>query len=481
MVNKVIDEITVMLDGKVSLSGKSSSSLMLDGRSCSYLYALTRVDLNTLIFHENIIAGDNSSHTSFNWVFTRSGEWSVSIAEKNGNPLDRGSLERELANSFDRLHNSGEKKRNVFEIPLSRTPAMLYSSGFASRRMNNTVLFISAALLVCGFFMALIFNSFGYSRVSRIVDSLDQSIDSSTSRNKEAMMDLSHEIQDIQGELTALQVSVAQEKEAFYFSRQNTASNIRRIASELPKKYYSRKKAYEFIAVLVESASTYGDLIYQVSRLPQNEDQAETLLATDANNVKTLDSYNMVFPGLVYPVRLDSGINNGTSFTVSSGFMEKRVNPIGTGGIRPHYAVDIINIKNIIDITPANKIVRAPDKPGSIVSVADGVIRDINYDSVYGWNAEIEHVMNKDILDKYPQAVKWTTFYAHMDEPTRWKIGDKIAADEKLGDIGEAGRSTGPHLHFEVRIYSPHGSKNGLLGTYDQINPLLKKTEKFKE
>nr|WP_246434045.1 M23 family metallopeptidase [Spirochaeta isovalerica] len=161
--------------------------------------------------------------------------------------------------------------------------------------------------------------------------------------------------------------------------------------------------------------------------------------------------------------------------------MEKRITPIGTGGARPHYAVDIININNIIDITPDNAIVRAPDKPGSIVSVADGIIRDISYDSVYGWNAEVEHVMTDEILDQYPRAVKWSTFYAHMDEPTGWKEGDEIEQNEKIGDIGEAGRSTGPHLHFEIRIYSRYGSESGPLGTYDQINPLIEKGDMLKE
>ncbi|MBN2655696.1 MAG: peptidoglycan DD-metalloendopeptidase family protein [Spirochaetales bacterium] len=481
LVVEVIDEISIILDGKVSISGKSESSLLLDGRSCAYLYALTRVDLHTIIFHENIIAGDNSRHTSYNWIFTKNGGWTVSNSEKNGLTLDRGSVSRELADALERLMNLKNKKKSVLDIPLGHSGPIPQASSFASRKINNTVLLIAAAVLVCGFFTALIFNSFGYSRISRIVDGLDNSIDTSTSRNREALSHLSGVIEDVQGELTALQASVAQEKEAFYFSRQNTASNIRRMADELPNKYYSRKRAYEFIAVQVESASTYGDLIYQVSRLPQNEDQAETLLATDAGNVKTLEAYNLVFDGLVYPVRLDGGFNDGASFMVSSGFMEKRITPIGTGGARPHYAVDIININNIIDITPDNAIVRAPDKPGSIVSVSDGIIRDISYDSVYGWNVEIEHIMTDEVLDQYPQAVKWTTFYAHMDEPTGWKVGDEIIRDEKIGDIGEAGRSTGPHLHFEVRIYSRYGSETGPLGTYDQINPLLEKGDKLKE
>lgn len=479
LVGELTGRIITLLDGRVSNSGKSDSSILLDGRSCSYLFSATRVDLNTLIFHENIITGDSSVHTSRNWVLSRQGEWSVSSAEKNGISLDRSSLDVEIQDACNRIDGLYTAKKNPVDIPLG-IQGKTSAGDFASRKINNLVLLIAAAILVCGLFTALIFNSFGYSRISRIVDSLDDSIDSATDMNRDAISDLSVVIQDVQGELSNLKDSVAQEKEAFYFSRQNTASNIRRMADELPYKYYSRKKAYEFIALQVESASTYGDLIYQVSRLPQSEEQAETLLATDAENVETLNSFNMVFSGLVYPVRPDGETNDGTAFMISSEFMERRVSPIGSGGVRPHFAIDIINIKNILDITPSNNIVRAPDHPGSIVSIADGMVRDISYDSVYGWNMEIEHVMTDEVLDRYPRAVKWTSFYAHMNEPSGWRIGDEISADEKIGDIGEEGRATGPHLHFEIRIYSDQGTETGPLGTYSQINPVVEKNAKTK-
>jgi len=478
---KIIEILINLLDGRLSTSGKSEISLMLNGSACSYLYSVTRVDLNTIILHENIITRNEQNHTSRNWIFSNNQRWMISSSEKNGKMIDQGSVSVELNDAISRLKNRDSIKGESLEIPVGNIRNGIISADFARKKINSMTLLIAVAVLMCGFFTALIFNSFGFRQITNIVDGLDQSIEESTDRNKMAISELSTEIMDVQNELTSLQQSVAQEKEAFLFSRQNTASNIRRMAAELPYKYYSRKKAYEFIAIRVESSATYGDLIYQVSRLPQNEEQAETLLATDVNNVKTLDSYNLVFSNLVYPVRLDSSANDGKSFMISSTFMERRANPIGTGGVRPHFAVDIINIKNIIDITPENRIVRAPQLPGSIVSVTEGIIRDIHYDSVYGWNVEIEHIMTDEILDKYPTALKWSTFYAHMDQPTGWEEGDEIEKDEKIGDIGEAGRSTGPHLHFEIRIYSRSGSETGFLGDYDQINPFSEKSDKLKE
>lgn len=30
-------------------------------------------------------------------------------------------------------------------------------------------------------------------------------------------------------------------------------------------------------------------------------------------------------------------------------------------------------------------------------------------------------------------------------------MGDRVNTGDKLGELGNSGRSTGPHLHFEVR------------------------------
>jgi murein DD-endopeptidase MepM/ murein hydrolase activator NlpD len=43
------------------------------------------------------------------------------------------------------------------------------------------------------------------------------------------------------------------------------------------------------------------------------------------------------------------------------------------------------------------------------------------------------------------------TRYAHMSA-FRARVGQDVAAGDVIGAIGSTGRSTGPHLHFEVRI-----------------------------
>ena len=74
-----------------------------------------------------------------------------------------------------------------------------------------------------------------------------------------------------------------------------------------------------------------------------------------------------------------------------------------------------------------------------IHAAADGRISFVGQKSGYGNVVEVRH--GNGLL----------TRYAHMSKFAA-KVGQKVAAGDIIGAIGSTGRSTGPHLHFEVRI-----------------------------
>jgi hypothetical protein len=45
----------------------------------------------------------------------------------------------------------------------------------------------------------------------------------------------------------------------------------------------------------------------------------------------------------------------------------------------------------------------------------------------------------------------YTTWYAHMSRITSW-AGEHVEGGTRIGYVGSTGHSTGPHLHFEVRL-----------------------------
>jgi murein DD-endopeptidase MepM/ murein hydrolase activator NlpD len=74
-----------------------------------------------------------------------------------------------------------------------------------------------------------------------------------------------------------------------------------------------------------------------------------------------------------------------------------------------------------------------------IYAAAQGQVSFVGQKSGYGNCVEITHGNGL------------VTRYAHMSA-FRTRIGHMVRAGEPIGAIGSTGRSTGPHLHFEVRI-----------------------------
>ena len=112
------------------------------------------------------------------------------------------------------------------------------------------------------------------------------------------------------------------------------------------------------------------------------------------------------FPIREYPPRSDYG---------------PRVDPI-TKKMAQHFGVDF------------------PAPPGTpIFATANGVVDQVGADQEYGLFITINHATG--FVTKYAHASK--VFVQH---------GQTIYRGDKIAEVGSSGRSTGPHLHYEVRL-----------------------------
>lgn len=66
----------------------------------------------------------------------------------------------------------------------------------------------------------------------------------------------------------------------------------------------------------------------------------------------------------------------------------------------------------------------------------------------------------------------WTTRYAHMSR-IDVKVGESISTGDRIGAIGSTGRSTGPHLHYEIRKNGKATDPVRFLKAGNQIADLL--------
>ncbi len=86
----------------------------------------------------------------------------------------------------------------------------------------------------------------------------------------------------------------------------------------------------------------------------------------------------------------------------------------------------------------------APDKTtlfgADIVAAADGVVIVATYVNGYGNTIIIDHGGNI-----------WTLYGHIRNGGIKVKLGQKVKKGQKIAEVGSTGRSTGPHLHFEVR------------------------------
>lgn len=143
---------------------------------------------------------------------------------------------------------------------------------------------------------------------------------------------------------------------------------------------------------------------------PVENDMANIELLTDyyEDALKELDKKLSSIPlGIPHPGRVSSRFGY-------------RANPFTNRGKEMHSGIDL------------------KGRTGDLIkTTASGRVLFAGYEGQYGYVVKIKH------------ANGYETRYAHLSR-TLVKKGDKIEAGNTVGLLGSTGRSTGPHLHYEI-------------------------------
>jgi murein DD-endopeptidase MepM/ murein hydrolase activator NlpD len=139
---------------------------------------------------------------------------------------------------------------------------------------------------------------------------------------------------------------------------------------------------------------------------------------TRANSILAgLDNLNLY---RLAAFRVPLGLPIHTSFRFTSGY-GYRNDPINGSG-RMHEGQDL-----------------AGDYGSPIYAPADGTVIYAGWEGGYGRLIKIKHAFGIE------------TRYGHLSQ-IRVEVGQKVSRGDRIGDMGNSGRSTGTHLHYEVRL-----------------------------
>ena len=153
---------------------------------------------------------------------------------------------------------------------------------------------------------------------------------------------------------------------------------------------------------------------------------SQNILLEDTNlNVELLDSSKKQ---LNFLKRLPISVPSTGEITSNFG---ARYSPFGEGW-RMHEGIDI-----------------SLPSGSPVYTTGDGIVIDISHESTYGIKIDIKHTQDGSITSE--KVADIITRYAHLSKPLV-KVGQKVIRGEVIALSGSTGRSTGPHLHYEVRV-----------------------------
>lgn len=89
------------------------------------------------------------------------------------------------------------------------------------------------------------------------------------------------------------------------------------------------------------------------------------------------------------------------------------------------------------DFHPGQDMAGAYGSP--VYSTADGIVITAGWVNGYGREVMVQNAFGIQ------------TLYGHLSQ-IRVKVGQRVSRGQRIGDMGDSGRSTGTHLHYEIRV-----------------------------
>jgi len=315
-----------------------------------------------------------------------------------------GKIKNEITDVKDELFET-QKNLNLAKEDLQEQAVELYINGVMS---PSTALFIDLNEL-SDFLAAL-----GYA--SSIVDSAYEIVEQLNAFERLAETQTEFlTIREVEREKSITNLQEEEEKKnQISIEAEEFADDVERKKNivESEKRQVENKKA-RVLAERQKAQKLLNQANQQLEKLDKEHADLEKLEDAIQADIDRLMSVGGVAPGkLSWPI---------TGSYVSSGYKWRRLG--GTTSF--HGAIDI------------------PSSTGTpIKAAAGGVVIVARYYGAAGRTVFIDH------------GGGMTTLYFHMNK-IYVSVGQTVVTGDVIGSVGTTGRTTGPHLHFEVRLKNP--------------------------
>lgn len=212
-----------------------------------------------------------------------------------------------------------------------------------------------------------------------------------------------------------LDTRLIEQRNALIFSKLEAAVKV----SMAPLDKVFRSVGLDPQKVLAEIRSGYTGQGGPMAPIPlPAHDQQGALDATRANGI--LDGLNTVNLYRLAEQKIPLGLPLKTKFVYTSGFGGRTDPFTGAGSFHP-----------------GQDMGGAYGSP--VYSTADGIVVTAGWDGGYGREVKVQNAFGLQ------------TLYGHLSQ-IRVQVGQRVSRGDRIGDMGSTGRSTGTHLHYEIRV-----------------------------